>query len=80
MTGQKFYRVWNVIGKDRDGSPKYNGFIKLTASSPKEAVKIAEKEEWEHRESSDAIIVGFEVERIGDLSGDTDVIEYCGEF
>lgn len=61
MAEQEFYRVWNVIGKGRDGSPKYNGFIELAALSPKEAVKIAEKEEWKHRESPDAIIVDFEV-------------------
>ena len=77
---QKFYRVWNVIGKDWDGAPKYNGFTEIAASSPEKAVKIVEKEESGHRESPDAIIVGFEVDRIEDLSGDGAVIERCGEF
>lgn len=77
---KKYYRVWSIIGKDCDGFPKYNGFTEFEASSPKEAARIARKEEWEHRTSSDAVIIGFEVDRISDMSGDGAVIENCGEF
>lgn len=77
---QKFYRVWNIVGSNRGGSPKYNGFTEVAATSPREAVMVAENAEREHKTSSDAIIVSFEVDRISDLSGDGSVIENCGEF
>lgn len=80
LAEQKFYRVWNIVKKNQDGSSKYNGFTEIAATSPRKAVIIAENAEREHKTSSDAIIVGFEVDRISDLSGDGAVIENCGEF
>ena len=72
----KFYRIWNIIEKNQDGSSKYNGFAEVEAQSPEDAVRIAGDENWE----IGVPIEGFEVERIKDLSGDGAVIEYCGEF
>lgn len=78
LAEQKFYRVWNIVGKNQDGSLKYNGFTEIAATSPRKAVIVAEN--TEHETSFDAVIIGFMVDRISDLSGDGAVIENCGEF
>lgn len=78
LAEQKFYRVWNIVGKNQDGSPEYNGFTEIAATSPRKAVIVAEN--TEHKTSFDAAIIGFMVDRISDLSGDGAVIECCGEF
>ena len=80
LAEQKFYRVWNVVEKNQDGSSKYNGFTEITATSPRKAVMAVENAERKHGTCSDAIVIGYEVDRISDLSGDGDVIENCGEF
>ena len=82
LAEQKFYRVWNVVEKNQDGSSKYNGFTEIAATSPTKAVMVVEnaEQEQEHGTRSDAIIIGYEVDRISDLSGDGAVIERCGEF
>lgn len=79
MTEKKFYRVWNVVGKNQDGSSKYDGFTEIEAQSPEDAVRIAGDENRESGVPYD-YIEGFEAERIEDLSGDGAIIEYCGEF
>ena len=80
MTEQKFYRVWNVVEKNQDGSSKYNGFTEIAATSPRKAIMIVENAEREHGTCSDAIVIGYEVDRISDLSGDGAVIESYGEL
>lgn len=77
---QKFYRVWNIVEKNQDGSSKYNGFTEIAATSPRKAVMVVENAERKHGTCSDAIIIGFEVDRISDLSGDGAVIESYGEL
>lgn len=78
LAEQNFYRVWNIVGKNQDGSPEYNGFTEIAATSPRKAAIVAEN--TEHETSFDAAIIGFMVDRISDLSGDGAVIESCGEF
>lgn len=80
LAEQKFYRVWNVVEKNQDGSLKYNGFTEIAATSPRKAVIAVENAERKHGTRSDATIIGYEVDRISDLSGDGAVIENCGEF
>ena len=80
MTEQKFYRVWNVVEKNQDGSSKYNGFTEIAATSPRKAIMFVENAEREHGTCSDAIVIGYEVDRISDLSGDGAVIESYGEL
>lgn len=76
---KKFYRVWRVAGEYQDGSPKYNGFTELAASSPEEAMRMVGNEDWEDGISYDAIM-GYEVDQIADLNGDAAVVESYGEF
>ena len=77
---QKFYRVWNVVEKNQDGSSKYNGFTEIAATSPGKAVMVVENATRKHVAHCDAIVIGYEVDRISDLSGDGAVIESYGEF
>lgn len=80
LAEQKFYRVWNIVEKNQDGSSKYNGFTEVAATSPYKAVMVVENTKRKHGTCSDAIIIGYEVDLISDLSGDGAVIESYGEF
>lgn len=75
----KIYRVWRIVG-ETNGDPKYDGFTELEASSPEEAVKVIEDEDWKTRTDSDAIVMKYAVDQIADLSGDGAVVKNCGEF
>ena len=80
LAEQKFYRVWNIVEKNEDGSAKYNGFTEIAATSPIKAVMVVENAGRKHETRPDAIVIGYEVDRISDMSGDGAVIESYGEL
>lgn len=68
---KKYYRIWRIQ------CGNYNGFDEVEAESPKDAVSLVCSRDYEDGDTTDYT---YEVSRISDLSGDGDVIKYCGEF